>query len=145
MALTLPFSGVDQSVACIARHMWCRSSSVLGDSVSAGGGDERGRQHWPPTDGAPAEKGRPYSPRDGNARTVSRRARSGSDIHQHARGAAGQIAFNGRYLREALEVLGSPQVGLQLSGSQRPGVLRPVGDLESNHLHVIMPLAIPVR
>jgi len=61
------------------------------------------------------------------------------------RGDSGQIAFNGRYLRDALEVLGSPQVGLQLSGSQRPGVLRPVGDLESAHVHVIMPLSNTAR
>src|SRR5438874_4979514 len=34
-------------------------------------------------------------------------------LEASVRGAAGQIAFNGRYLRDALEVLDSPQVGLQ--------------------------------
>ena len=93
----------------------------------------------PPEDGTPAL---------GQVLVKATSAEMGDNVGQldaSVRGDAGQIAFNGRYLREALEVLGSPQVGLQLSGSQRPGVLRPVGDLESNHLHVIMPLAIPVR
>jgi hypothetical protein len=31
-------------------------------------------------------------------------------------------------------------VGLQLSGAQQPGVVRPVGELEAAHLHVIMPM-----
>ena len=93
----------------------------------------------PPEDGTPAL---------GQVLVKATSAEMGDNVGQldaSVRGDAGQIAFNGRYLREALEVLGSPQVGLQLSGSQRPGVLRPVGDLESDHLHVIMPLALPVR
>jgi DNA polymerase-3 subunit beta len=56
------------------------------------------------------------------------------------RGNAGQISFNGRYLRDALEVIGSPQVALQLTGDQRPGVLRPVGEFETGHLQIIMPM-----
>jgi DNA polymerase-3 subunit beta len=55
-------------------------------------------------------------------------------------GQAGQIAFNGRYLRDALEVLDSAQVALHFSGPLQPGVLRPVGDLEAAHLQVIMPM-----
>ena len=93
----------------------------------------------PPGDGTPAL---------GQVLVKATSAEMGDNVGQldaSVRGDAGQIAFNGRYLREALEVLGSPQVGVQLSGSQRPGVLRPVGDLESDHLHVIMPLALPVR
>jgi DNA polymerase III subunit beta len=62
-------------------------------------------------------------------------------LEASVRGDAGHIAFNGRYLRDALEVLGSPQVGLQLSGGQRPCVLRPVGDTEASYLQIIMPLA----
>jgi len=45
-------------------------------------------------------------------------------------GEAGQIALNGTYLRDALEALPSPQVGLQLSGAAQPAALRPVGELE---------------
>jgi DNA polymerase-3 subunit beta len=93
----------------------------------------------PPEDGTPAL---------GQVLVKAASAEMGDNVGQldaSVRGDAGQIAFNGRYLRDALEVLGSPQVGLQLSGSQRPGVLRPVGDLESAHLHVIMPLSNTAR
>ncbi len=93
----------------------------------------------PPEDGTPAL---------GQVLVKAASAEMGDNVGQldaSVRGDSGQIAFNGRYLRDALEVLGSPQVGLQLSGSQRPGVLRPVGDLESAHLHVIMPLSNTAR
>ena len=93
----------------------------------------------PPEDGTPAL---------GQVLVKATSAEMGDNVGQleaSVRGDAAQIAFNGRYLRDALEVLGSPQVGIQLSGSQRPGVLRPVGDLESTHLHVIMPLSVPAR
>lgn len=55
-------------------------------------------------------------------------------------GSAVEIAFNGRYLRDALEVLGTPQVSLQFSSAQQPGVLRPVGDGDTAHLYIIMPM-----
>jgi len=93
----------------------------------------------PPEDGTPAL---------GQVLVKAASAEMGDNVGQldaSVRGDSGQIAFNGRYLRDALEVLGSPQVGLHLSGSQRPGVLRPVGDLESAHLHVIMPLSNTAR
>ena len=93
----------------------------------------------PPEDGTPAL---------GQVLVKAASAEMGDNVGQldaSVRGDPGQIAFNGRYLRDALEVLGSHQVDLQLSGSQRPGVLRPVGDLESAHLHVIMPLSHTAR
>ncbi|GAB4483567.1 MAG: DNA polymerase III subunit beta [Anaerolineales bacterium] len=48
------------------------------------------------------------------------------------------IAFNVKYLREVLEVIKTPNVAVETSASNAPGVVRPVGD--DNFLHVIMPM-----
>ncbi|GAB4505637.1 MAG: DNA polymerase III subunit beta [Anaerolineales bacterium] len=48
------------------------------------------------------------------------------------------IAFNVKFLREALEVIKTPNVALETSAPNAPGVLRPVGD--DSFLHVIMPM-----
>src|SRR5512147_1234547 len=48
------------------------------------------------------------------------------------------IAFNVRFLREALEVIKTPNVAIEMSAANAPGVLKPVGD--DQFLHVIMPL-----
>ena len=48
------------------------------------------------------------------------------------------IAFNVKFLREALEVIRTPNVAIEMSAANAPGVLRPVGD--DNFLHVIMPM-----
>jgi DNA polymerase-3 subunit beta len=48
------------------------------------------------------------------------------------------IAFNVKFLREALEVVKTPNVALELTAANAPGVLRPVGD--EQFLHVIMPM-----
>ena len=48
------------------------------------------------------------------------------------------IAFNVKYLREALEVIKTPNVALETSAANAPGVIRPVG--EDGFLHVIMPM-----
>jgi DNA polymerase-3 subunit beta len=48
------------------------------------------------------------------------------------------IAFNVKYLREALEVIRTPNVALETSAANAPGVIRPVG--EDGFLHVIMPM-----
>jgi len=48
------------------------------------------------------------------------------------------IAFNVKFLREALEVIKTPNVALETSAANAPGVVRPVGDEE--FLHVIMPM-----
>jgi DNA polymerase-3 subunit beta len=53
-------------------------------------------------------------------------------------GAGLLIAFNVKYLRECLEVVKSPNVALETSAPNAPGVIRPVGD--ENFLHVIMPM-----
>ncbi len=61
-------------------------------------------------------------------------------LEASVQGEAGEIALNGMYLRDALEALSTPQVGLQFSGSQHPGALRPIGELEAAYLQLIMPL-----
>ncbi len=48
------------------------------------------------------------------------------------------IAFNVKYMREVLEIVKSPNVALETSAPNAPGVIRPVGD--ENFLHVIMPM-----
>jgi len=48
------------------------------------------------------------------------------------------IAFNVKFLREALEVIKTPNVALETSAPNAPGVIRPVG--EDNFLYVIMPM-----
>jgi DNA polymerase-3 subunit beta len=48
------------------------------------------------------------------------------------------IAFNVKYMREALEVIKTPNVALETSAANAPGVIRPVG--EDDFLHVIMPM-----
>jgi DNA polymerase-3 subunit beta len=53
-------------------------------------------------------------------------------------GAGLLIAFNVRFLREVLEVIKSPNVALETSAANSPGVIRPVG--HDDFLHVIMPM-----
>ena len=48
------------------------------------------------------------------------------------------IAFNVRFLREALGVIKTPNVSLETNANNTPGLLRPVGD--ESYLHVIMPM-----
>jgi DNA polymerase III subunit beta len=48
------------------------------------------------------------------------------------------IAFNVKFLREALEIIKTPNVALETSAPNAPGVVRPVGD--EDFLHVIMPM-----
>lgn len=48
------------------------------------------------------------------------------------------IAFNVKFLREALEIIKTPNVALETSAPNAPGVIRPVGD--EQFLHVIMPM-----
>ena len=55
-------------------------------------------------------------------------------------GEALQIAFNGEYLREALEAMGADLVWLELGGAVAPGLLRP-GD-DPDHLCIVMPMQI---
>jgi DNA polymerase-3 subunit beta len=49
------------------------------------------------------------------------------------------IAFNVRYMRDVLEVVGTPNVALETTQSVSPGVIRPLGG-NDGFLHVIMPM-----
>jgi DNA polymerase-3 subunit beta len=51
-----------------------------------------------------------------------------------------QIAFNVRYLRDALDAVGSGEVALEVSSPTSPGLLKPVAG--TGHLHVIMPMHV---
>lgn len=53
-------------------------------------------------------------------------------------GAGILIAFNVRFLREVLEVVKTPNVAIETSAANSPGVIRPVGN--DDFLHVIMPM-----
>jgi DNA polymerase-3 subunit beta len=53
-------------------------------------------------------------------------------------GDAQEVAFNGRYLREALEAIGSQQVQLLVTGPSSPGVFKPAS--ADGFTHVIMPM-----
>jgi DNA polymerase-3 subunit beta len=51
------------------------------------------------------------------------------------------IAFNSRFIYDALGSLTAPEVSLELGGPLAPGVVKIVGD--DSYLHVVMPLRIP--
>ena len=51
-----------------------------------------------------------------------------------------EIAFNARYMIDALSVVGTPEVALETSTASSPGVIRPVGG--DDFLCVIMPMHI---
>jgi DNA polymerase-3 subunit beta len=48
------------------------------------------------------------------------------------------IAFNVRFLREGLEVINTPNVAIETTAGNPPGVIRPVGD--DQFVHVVMPM-----
>ncbi|MFM8320330.1 MAG: DNA polymerase III subunit beta [Chloroflexota bacterium] len=52
------------------------------------------------------------------------------------------VAFNVRFLREVLDVVRTPNVALETTADNLPGVVRPVGgtDAQGEFLHVIMPM-----
>jgi DNA polymerase-3 subunit beta len=51
-----------------------------------------------------------------------------------------QIAFNARYVLDALGVIGEDQVELLFDGPLSPGLLRPPG--KDHYLYVIMPVRV---
>jgi DNA polymerase-3 subunit beta len=51
-----------------------------------------------------------------------------------------EIAFNIRYLLDVLSVVETPQVALETTTANSPGVIKPIGD--SDFIHVIMPMHI---
>jgi len=55
-------------------------------------------------------------------------------------GEASKIAFNAKYLGEALSALHQDQVALETTTPSSPGVIRPVG--VDNYIHVVMPMFV---
>ncbi len=51
-----------------------------------------------------------------------------------------EIAFNAKYLMDVLSIIAAPQVILETSAEQSPGVLKPIGD--EAFTHIIMPMHI---
>jgi DNA polymerase-3 subunit beta len=51
-----------------------------------------------------------------------------------------KIAFNSKYLADALSVIRAERVTLETSSPSSPGVLKPVG--ADNYIHVVMPMFV---
>jgi DNA polymerase-3 subunit beta len=63
-----------------------------------------------------------------------------SEIDATVEGAPLEISFNARYLIDALSVIETAQVTLEVRDLNSPGVLRPVGG--SDFIHVVMPMHV---
>lgn len=57
-------------------------------------------------------------------------------------GPEGEIAFNGRYLLDVLNVIEEPQIALETTRASAPGVVRPVGVGPEEFTCVVMPMHI---
>jgi DNA polymerase-3 subunit beta len=66
---------------------------------------------------------------------------SDSVVDAVVEGAGMQIGFNSKYIADALAVMDSDQVALELNSPTHAGILRPVGG--ADFLHVIMPVTVP--
>jgi DNA polymerase-3 subunit beta len=81
-------------------------------------------------------------PGDGSGSvTISANAEVGEnegEIEAAVEGEGTTIAFNARFLAEALGNMTGDQLALEFNGALAPGVLRPVGD--ADYVHVIMPV-----
>ena len=65
-----------------------------------------------------------------------------SEVDALVEGVPLEIAFNVRYLIDVLSVIDTPQVVLETTHSDRPGVFRPVGSGPEEFTHVIMPMQL---
>jgi len=63
-----------------------------------------------------------------------------SELDAEIEGNAVEIAFNGRYLIDALAVIDTAQVSLETRDPSSPGLLKPVGG--TDFVHVVMPMHI---
>jgi DNA polymerase III subunit beta len=82
---------------------------------------------------------------DGTLTLVAQTAEVGDDeapLTADVQGEEVQIAFNARYVLDALGVLGTDDVQLSFNGSLSPGVIRPVG--AADYLCIIMPVRVPM-
>jgi DNA polymerase-3 subunit beta len=65
-----------------------------------------------------------------------------SEVDALVEGGPLEIAFNARYLIEIVAVIDTPQVVLETTRSDRPGVFRPLGTGPEEFTHVIMPMQL---
>lgn len=65
-----------------------------------------------------------------------------SDLDALVEGVPLEIAFNVRYMIDVLSVIDTPQVVLETTRTDRPGVFRPVGAGPEEFTHVIMPMQL---
>lgn len=65
-----------------------------------------------------------------------------SDVDALVEGTPLEIAFNVRYLMEVMSVIDTPQVVLETTRPDRPGLFRPVGTGPEEFTHVIMPMQL---
>jgi len=63
------------------------------------------------------------------------------DVDASVEGEAMQVAFNGRYLRDALEALDAQQAFLEVTGPASPGLIRPASG-PNGYIQVIMPMHV---
>jgi len=63
------------------------------------------------------------------------------EVEASVEGSPVTIAFNARYLHEALQNVDAEQLALEFTGPLSPGVFRPVDD--DDYVHVIMPVRTP--
>ncbi len=62
------------------------------------------------------------------------------DIEAVVEGDEAKIAFNSKYLSDALSVIGDEKVAVEISAPSNPGVIRPVGS--GQYVHVVMPMFV---
>jgi DNA polymerase-3 subunit beta len=65
------------------------------------------------------------------------------ELDADVEGEALEIAFDARYLAEALGAIAAGRVALEMAGPTQPGVLRPIGD--DSFIHVLMPMHLARR
>jgi len=63
-----------------------------------------------------------------------------AELDATVEGDAVEIAFNVKYLVDALNVIDTPNVALETNAATSPGVIRPVG--RDDYLCVVMPMHI---
>jgi DNA polymerase-3 subunit beta len=81
---------------------------------------------------------------DNTLTLVAQTAEVGDDeapLSANVKGDDVQIAFNARYMLDALSVMDSDEVQLSFNGSLQPGVIRPFG--RDDYLCIIMPVRVP--
>ena len=65
------------------------------------------------------------------------------EINANIEGDDSKIAFNAKYLSEALDVLGDGEVALETTSPSSPGVLKPIESAPgTEYVHVVMPMFV---